>query len=157
VWVPLGTTANKMGRVAGANAAGHIERFPGIVGTSIVRVCGLGVGLTGLCAEGARREGFQPVVATIEARERPKYFRGRNVTVSLVADKGSRRLLGAAILGDDGVVGRVNTLATALTARMKVEDLEHLDLAYAPPFATAMDPILIAAQQLLKSLDERGW
>jgi NADPH-dependent 2,4-dienoyl-CoA reductase/sulfur reductase-like enzyme len=156
-WVPLGTTANKMGRVAGANAAGRLERFPGIVGTSIVRVCGLAVGVTGLCAEGAKREGFQPVQTVIEARERPRYFRGRNVKVELVADRGSRRLLGAAVIGDEGVVGRINTLATALTARMKAEDLEHLDLAYAPPYATAMDPILIAAQQLLKKLDERGW
>jgi NADPH-dependent 2,4-dienoyl-CoA reductase/sulfur reductase-like enzyme len=157
VWMPLGTTANKMGRVAGANAAGRIERFPGIVGTSIVRVCGLAVGTVGLCAEGAKREGFQPVEAVIEARERPKYFRGRLVNVQLVADRGSRRLVGAAVWGDEGVVGRINTLAAALTARMKAEDLEHLDLAYAPPYATAMDPILIAAQQLLKKLDERGW
>jgi NADPH-dependent 2,4-dienoyl-CoA reductase/sulfur reductase-like enzyme len=152
VWMPLGTTANKMGRVAGANAAGRIERFPGIVGTSIVRVCGLAVGTVGLCVDGAKREGFQPVEAVIEARERPKYFRGRVVKVQLIADRGSRRLLGAAVMGDEGVVGRVNTLAAALTARMKAEDLEHLDLAYAPPYATAMDPLLIAAQQLLKQL-----
>lgn len=157
VWMPLGTTANKMGRVAGANAAGRIERFPGIVGTSIVRVCGLAVAQTGLCAEGAKAEGFQPVTAQIEARERSKYFRGRNVTVQLVADRGSRRLLGAAVVGDEGVVGRINTLAAALSTRMKADDLEHLDLAYAPPYATAMDPILIAAQQLLRKLDDRGW
>lgn len=152
VWVPLGTTANKMGRVAGANAAGRRERFPGIVGTSIVRVCGLGVGLTGLCEEGARREGFQPASTVIEARERPRYFRGHRVKVQLVADRESRRLIGAAVLGDEGVAGRINTLAAALTSGMKVDDLEHLDLSYAPPYATVMDPILIAAQQLQKIL-----
>ncbi len=150
IWLPLGTTANKMGRVAGANAAGQLERFPGVVGTSIVRVCGLGIGMTGLSAEEARREGFQTVTALIEGRDRARYFRGRKVAVQLVADASSRRLLGAAVLGDEGVVGRINALAAALTARMKVEELEHLDLAYAPPFATAMDPILIAAQQLMK-------
>jgi NADPH-dependent 2,4-dienoyl-CoA reductase/sulfur reductase-like enzyme len=152
VWIPLGTTANKMGRVAGANAAGRRERFEGIVGTSIVRVAGLAVATAGFSESQARREGFQPVAAKIEARERPKYFRGRPLTVELVADRSTGRLVGAAIAGDDGALARINTVAAALTARMKVEQLASLDLAYAPPYSPVMDPLLVAAGQLLKAL-----
>lgn len=151
-WVPLGTTANKMGRVAGANAAGKRERFAGIVGTSIVRVCGLGIGLTGLSAAEARRESFQPVEALIEARDRAEYFDGRPVTVGLVADRRTRRLLGGMVLGEHGVAGRINVIATALHARMTLDEFEQLDLAYAPPFAPVWDPLLVAAQQLSRRM-----
>ncbi len=153
VWVPLGTTANKMGRVAGANAAGGRERFPGIVGTSIVRVCGLGVAMTGLAEADARAEGFDPAAVVIHSRDRAGYFRSRPTTVSLVGDKRTRRVIGGFVTGDDGVAGRINVIATAITNRMKVEDFEMLDLAYAPPFAPVWDPVLIAAQQLAKALD----
>ncbi|HXG34930.1 MAG TPA: FAD-dependent oxidoreductase [Bryobacteraceae bacterium] len=152
VWIPLGTTANKMGRVAGANAAGRMERFPGIAGTSIVRAAGLGIAVTGLSEAAARKEGFDPAAVRIEARERARYFCGKRIRVELVADRGTRRLLGGSVLGEQGVAGRINVLATALTARLRLEDFQHLDLAYAPPFATVWDPLLIAAQQLLKKL-----
>lgn len=147
-YIPLGTTANKMGRVAGANAAGRREIFGGVVGTSIVRVCGLGVGITGLSVEQARREGFSPVSARITAGSRPGYFGGQPITVELVADRVTRRLLGGSVWGDDGVEGRINVIATALHNRMRIEEIAQLDLAYAPPFATVWDPVLIAAQQL---------
>lgn len=153
VWAPLGTTANKMGRVAGASAAGRRERFAGIAGTSITRVCGLGVGLTGFSAAQARREGFDPVEAVIDApADRARYFRGRPTAVQLVADRSTRRLIGGCVLGGDGVEGRINTIATALTARMTADQFAQLDLAYAPPFSTVWDPLLIAAQQLLRAL-----
>jgi len=147
-YIPLGTTANKMGRVAGANAAGRRERFGGIVGTAIVRVFGLGIAIAGLSVEQARREGFSPVSARITAPSRPGYFGGMPLTVELVADAATRRLLGGSVWGEEGVEGRINVIATALHNRMRVEDLEQLDLAYAPPFATVWDPLLIAAQQL---------
>lgn len=150
VWLPLGTTANKMGRVAGASAAGVRERFPGVVGTSIVRVCGVAFATTGLSAPQARREGFDPIVARIEAHERPGYFWGGPVTVELVADRSSRRLLGGAVVGGETSGGRVNVIATALALRMRIDEFEQLDLAYAPPYAPVWDPLLIAAQQLAK-------
>lgn len=153
VWVPLGTTANKMGRVAGANAAGRRERFAGIVGTTVVRVAGLGVGASGLSPSMAKKEGFTAISARIEAREKPKYFRGRKVTVELVADRNTRKLLGGAVAGDPDPAGRTNVIATALTKGMRAEEFADLDLAYAPPYATVMDPLLIAAQQLVKLLD----
>jgi NADPH-dependent 2,4-dienoyl-CoA reductase/sulfur reductase-like enzyme len=151
-WIPLGTTANKMGRVAGANAAGARERFPGIVGTAIVSVCGLAVGVTGLSAAQARAAGLQPVSARITSVDRPRYFFGKPITVELVADRTTSRLLGASIWGEEGVAGRLNVVATALHSRMRLEDFAGLDLCYAPPFAPVWDPVLVAAQQLQKSL-----
>ncbi|MEZ5399147.1 MAG: FAD-dependent oxidoreductase [Bryobacteraceae bacterium] len=153
VWMPLGTTANKTGRVAGAAAAGRLERFPGIAGTSIVRVCGLGIGLTGLSEGQARQEGFQPVTAIIDARDRAAYFCGRPASVQLVADRISGRLLGGAVIGEYGVEGRVNTIATALGAGMDAEGFAGLDLAYAPPYSPPWDPLLLAGRQLLKLLN----
>lgn len=149
-YIPLGTTANKMGRVAGANAAGRRERFAGVVGTAILNIFGMGVAFSGLSVDQARREGFSPVSARITAHSRAGYFGGKPITVELLADAGSRRLLGGSVWGEDGVEGRINVIATALHSRMRVEDLEQIDLAYAPPFATVWDPVLIAAQQLSK-------
>ncbi len=151
-YIPLGTTANKMGRVAGANAAGGRERFPGIVGTSIVGIFGMGFATTGLSVAQARAEGFRPVAARIRAKARPVYFGGRDTTVELVADGATHRLLGGSVIGEQGAAGRIDVIAAALHARLRVEDFEQLDLAYSPPFSPAWDPLLIAAQQLLKDL-----
>ncbi len=152
VYIPLGTTANKMGRVAGANAAGSPERFPGVVGTSIVKAFGIGIASTGLSEFQARREGFSPVSARIQAFSRPRYFWGQPTTVHLVADRQSRRLLGGTVTGQEGADARINVIATALHSRMRVDDFEQLDLAYAPPYAPVWDPLLICAQQLMKTL-----
>ena len=151
-WIPLGTTANKTGRVAGANAAGGRERFAGIVGTSIVGIFGMGFATTGFSVAQARAEGFSPVAARIEARTRPRYYGASKTTVELVADRDTRRLVGGTVIGEDGAAGRINVIAAALQARLRVEDFEQLDLAYSPPFSPVWDPLLIAAQQLAKSL-----
>jgi len=154
VWAPLGTTANKMGRVAGACAAGRRERFPGVVGTSIVRIAGLAVGVTGLSAGQAKREGFDAVSAKIDARDRAKYFWfSRPTQVALTADRRTGRLLGGWVTGDNDVAGRINVIATAITRGMKVDEFAMLDLAYSPPYAPVWDPLLVAAQQLEKLLD----
>jgi NADPH-dependent 2,4-dienoyl-CoA reductase/sulfur reductase-like enzyme len=151
-WIPLGTTANKTGRVAGANAAGGRARFAGIVGTSIVKVFDLGFATTGLTASQARAEGFSPVVVQIEAKSKPGYFGGSKTWVELVADRATRKLLGGSVVGEDGAAGRVNVIAAALQSGMRVDQFEQLDLAYSPPYATVWDPLLIAAQQLMKEL-----
>jgi NADPH-dependent 2,4-dienoyl-CoA reductase/sulfur reductase-like enzyme len=151
-WFPLGTSANKAGRVAGANAAGGRERFAGVVGTSIVSIFGMGFATTGLSAAQARAEGFTPVAARIEAKSRPGYFGGTRTAVELIADRATRRLIGGSVIGEDGVAGRIDVIATALTAKMRVDEFEQLDLAYSPPFSTVWDPVLIAAQQLLKEV-----
>jgi NADPH-dependent 2,4-dienoyl-CoA reductase/sulfur reductase-like enzyme len=151
-YIPLGTTANKCGRVAGANAAGGRERFGGIVGTSIVGIFGMAFATTGLSVNHARAEGFSPVAARIEANGRPRYFGGTKTTVELVADRTSGRLLGGSVVGEEGAAGRINVIAAALQSRLKVEEFEQLDLAYSPPFASTWDPLLIAAQQLHKAM-----
>jgi NADPH-dependent 2,4-dienoyl-CoA reductase/sulfur reductase-like enzyme len=151
-WIPLGTTANKTGRVAGASAAGGRERFGGVAGTMIVGIFGMGFATTGLSIAQARAEGFSPAAARIEAGVRPRYYGGRKTTVELVADRATGRLLGGSVIGEDGAAGRINVLATALEARMRADQFEQLDLAYSPPFAAVWDPLLIAAQQLMKEL-----
>jgi len=150
--IPLGTTANKAGRVAGACAAGARERFAGIVGTAIVSIFGVGFATTGFSAAEARAEGFSPVTARIEANSRPRYYQGVKTAVELVADRTTRRLVGGSVIGEDGAAGRINVIATALGTRMRVDEFEQLDLAYSPPFSPVWDPILIAAQQLMKAL-----
>jgi NADPH-dependent 2,4-dienoyl-CoA reductase/sulfur reductase-like enzyme len=151
-WIPLGTTANKCGRIAGANAAGARERFAGIVGTSIVSIFGMGFATTGLSESQAKAEGFTPVVARIEANAKPKYYGGTKTTVELVADRATRRLVGGSVIGEDGASGRINVIAGALQTRMRIDEFEQLDLAYSPPFSPVWDPLLIAAQQLIKQL-----
>jgi NADPH-dependent 2,4-dienoyl-CoA reductase/sulfur reductase-like enzyme len=151
-YIPLGTTANKTGRVAGANAAGGRERFPGIVGTSIVGIFGTAFATTGLSVAQARKERLSPVSARIDARERPRYYQGAPTTVELVADRNSGRLIGGSVIGEEGAAGRINVIAAALQCQLRVEDFEQLDLAYSPPFSPVWDPVLIAAQQLTKEL-----
>jgi pyruvate/2-oxoglutarate dehydrogenase complex dihydrolipoamide dehydrogenase (E3) component len=112
----------------------------------------MGFATTGLSVEQARAEGFSPVAARIEAYARPRYFQGSKTTVELVADRHSRRLLGGSVIGEEGAAGRINVIATALGSRMQVDEFEQLDLAYAPPFSTVWDPLLIAAQQLMKEM-----
>ncbi|HTS65929.1 MAG TPA: FAD-dependent oxidoreductase [Candidatus Acidoferrales bacterium] len=151
-WIPLGTTANKTGRVAGAAAAGARDRFPGIVGTSIVSIFGMAFATTGFSAVHARAEGFDPVSARIEANNRARYYQPVKTTVELVADRTTRRLVGATIVGDDSAAGRINVVAAALHARMRIDDFEQLDLCYSPPYSPVWDPLLIAAQQLRHEL-----
>ncbi len=152
VYFPLGTTANKQGRVAGENAAGGRARFPGIAGTAACKIFDLEVARTGLSLAEAREAGFQACAATVRAAARARYLGGKDITVKLVADRNSGRLLGAQMLGTEVVAKRIDVLATALGARMTVEQLSQLDLSYAPPFATVWDPILIAAQEMLREL-----
>ncbi len=152
VYVPLGTTANKQGRVAGENAAGGRARFGGIVGTAAVKVFNLEVARTGLSHAEARAAGFDVAVASIRASTRAGYLGGQPMAVRLLADRATGRLLGAQIASPEGVAKRVDILATALHAHMTVEQIASLDLSYAPPFAPVWDPVLIAAQEMLRQL-----
>jgi len=152
-WVPLGTTANKQGRVAGANVVGANQRFRGIVGTAGFVVFDLEVARTGIGEHQAKEEGFDPVTATIRQRSRAHgYPGGVPIQTHLVADRETGLLLGAELVGKEGAALRVNTLATALAAHMTVTDLQNLDLVYAPPFASVWDPVLVAANQLIKKV-----
>ena len=153
-YVPLGTTANKQGRVAGENAAGGRARFPGIVGTAVVKVFRLEVARTGLSRKEAQQAGLRVAEATIRSAARARYLGGQDITVKLTADRASGRLLGAQMVGPEGVAKRIDVLATALHARMTADQVYQLDLSYAPPFSSVWDPILIAARQLLHALKQ---
>jgi NADPH-dependent 2,4-dienoyl-CoA reductase/sulfur reductase-like enzyme len=153
VWMPLGTTANKQGRVAGENAAGGSAVFQGIVGTATVKVFGLEVARTGLTEPQAQEAGFDPVGVTIEHPSRSVYYPGAStLRMKLVADRQSGRLLGGQIVGREAAAKRIDVLATALHARMNVEAITALDLSYAPPFAPAWEAVQIAAQQVIGKL-----
>ncbi len=151
-YFPLGTTANKQGRVAGENAAGGNARFEGVVGTLATKIFGLEVARTGLSAEQARASGFQPDSATITSISRAKYLGGKPLSVTLVWDRPTARLLGCHMCGGEGVAKRIDVAAMALHARLRIPDMLHLDLSYAPPFAPVWDPLLIAAGEANKKL-----
>ena len=149
VHVALGTVANKQGRVAGINIGGGYATFPGVVGTAITKVCSVEVARTGLTVAEAERDGFEVVTTSIDATTRAGYMPDRqSMTVKLVAEQRTGRLLGAQIVGGDGAAKRIDTVATALHARMRVDDLIDLDLAYGPPFSSPWDPIAVAARAL---------
>lgn len=147
-YVPLGTTANKQGRVAGINAAGGRAQFKGIVGTMAVKVFNLEAASTGLTLEAAQEAGFMPRRVEAEALSRAGYYPGaQRIDTELVYDERTGRLLGAQMLGGEGVAKRIDVVAAALYARMRVDDLLQLDLSYAPPFATVWDAIQYAARK----------
>jgi NADPH-dependent 2,4-dienoyl-CoA reductase/sulfur reductase-like enzyme len=151
-YIPLGTTANKAGRVAGENIGGLNTEFPGIVGTAVSKIFDLEVARTGLSLKEAERDGFDAYVSTIRHRSRSKHYPGGySITVHLITEIGTRRLLGAQMIGREGVAHRIDVMAAALQAGMTAEDVYHLDLGYAPPFAPAWDPILIAANKARKA------
>lgn len=146
VWMPLGTTANKQGRVAGENLAGGDARFGGIVGTVAVKVFALETAMSGLSLARAQAEGFAAEAVQATAGSRAHYMPGHQpITVSLVFDRNTRRLLGGQMVGREGVAKRIDTIAAALQAGWTIDDLAELDLSYAPPFAPVWDPILVAA------------
>lgn len=150
-WIPLGTTANKQGRVAGRNMAGGDERFAGIVGSAITRIFELGVGRTGLSEREAADAGLSAVAVTLDSTDHAGYMPdAQRLSIKLVAERGSGRLLGGQVVGYGGVDKRVDVLATALYAGLSVEDLTRLDLEYAPPFNSVWDPIQAAATALLR-------
>lgn len=150
-YIPLGSTANKQGRVAGTNAAGGSATFSGVVGTAITKAFGLGIAITGL-TESKARELAQPAAAvTIQHLTRAHYYPSPGpLHVKLVWDPRNGTLLGAQVAGPLGEAKRIDVFAAALHQGMTIEDLQRLDLSYAPPFAPVWDPILVAARVAMK-------
>jgi NADPH-dependent 2,4-dienoyl-CoA reductase/sulfur reductase-like enzyme len=155
--VPLGTHANKQGRVIGHNLAGSYATFPGVVGTAISKVCHLEIARTGLRERDAERAGFAYVTVTVQSGTKAGYFPGaRDMTVKMTAERRSGRLLGVQIVGYEGSAKRIDTAATALWNHMTVEDMTALDLGYAPPFSPVWDPILVAARKAATAVRRTG-
>lgn len=149
VAIALGTHANKQGRVVGINLGGGDATFPGVVGTAISRICEVEVARTGLNRREAEEAGFSIQEVQMDSSTRAGYFPGaEKMTIKLLAEAGSGRLLGGQIVGGAGSAKRIDVLATCLWNEMTVHEIQGMDLAYAPPFAPVWDPVLIAARQL---------
>jgi len=142
VYRPLGSTANKTGRIAGDSLTGGDLAFRGILGTGIFKIFDLVVGQTGLSEREALELGFEVQVCHNIKPNKPEYMGGKEMVIKGIADKKDGRLLGVQIVGYEGVDKRLDVFVTAITFRAKVEDLFHLDLAYAPPFSTTKDPVM---------------
>jgi len=152
-WIPLALRANRAGWAVADNVLGGKVELQGVAGTAVFKVFDLEVARTGLSVEEARKAGFEPAEVVIQSRSRAHNHPGSSViSVQLVGDKKSGRLLGAQMVGKEGAAHRINAPAVALHAKMSVEDFGQSDLAYAPPFGPSWDPLLTAANQLVKAV-----
>lgn len=152
IYRPLGSTANKTGTIAGSNITGINEEFTGILGTAIYRVFDLTIGMTGFSEEEAIKSGFDAVAVTDKRANKPEYMGGKPIIIKSVAEKETGRLLGAQMIGFEGVDRRLDVFAALITLNGKAEDLMHLDLAYAPPYSTPRDPLYYTGVKLRAKL-----
>jgi NADPH-dependent 2,4-dienoyl-CoA reductase/sulfur reductase-like enzyme/rhodanese-related sulfurtransferase len=144
--IPLAGPANRQGRIAASNALGQTLRYGGALGTSVVKVFEATAAMTGLSERAAREAGFQVGAAVVYKDHHAGYFPGaKELALKLVYERPGGRLLGAQAFGQAGVEKRIDVLATALQGRLTVHDLAELDLAYAPPYSSANDPVNVAA------------
>ncbi|WP_369216111.1 FAD-dependent oxidoreductase [Streptomyces flavofungini] len=151
--IALGTHANKHGQVIGSNVGGGYATFPGVVGTAVSKVCDLEIARTGLREKEARAAGLRYVAVTIESTSRAGYYpNAAPMTVKMIAEQRTGKLLGVQIVGREGAGKRVDIAAVALTARMTVEQMTALDLGYAPPFSPVWDPVLVAARKAVSAV-----
>ncbi|MGL5352731.1 MAG: FAD-dependent oxidoreductase [Clostridium sp.] len=141
VYRPLGSTANKTGRIAGDVASGGTLEYRGNLSTGIFKLFDLAIGSTGLSEKEAIDEGYDIVVCHNIKPDKPSYFHGKEMIIKAIADKKTEKLLGVQIVGYDGVDKRLDVFVTLITYGATVDELFHLDLAYAPPFSTTKDPV----------------
>lgn len=154
IWRPLGSTANKMGRALGDLLTGGDLEHRGILGTGIFKVFGLAVAQTGLSEREARELGYEVEVLHNTKPDKPAYMGGKDLTIKAIGDRATRQLLGVQIVGFEGVDKRIDVFVTAMTFKAKVDDLFHLDLAYAPPFSTTKDPVMYTGMALANSMNK---
>ncbi|MBX2989757.1 MAG: FAD-dependent oxidoreductase [Bacteroidetes bacterium] len=152
-YMPLATIGSKQGWVAGENAAGGNASFRGAVRSIAVKVFGLEVARVGLSSEEARASGFDVITESVSAWSKVAMMPGSaKVSITMIADRRTKRLLGVNMIGSDGVVLRVNTFAVAIQNKMSIPDIQQWDLAYSPPFTPLWDPILVAANATARKL-----
>jgi rhodanese-related sulfurtransferase len=152
--VPLGSTANKQGRVAANDIVGDGDTFPGVLGTSICRVFDYGVARTGLTETEARNEGYDVVTTLVPGPDKPHFMpSARMLMLKAVADRASRKLLGLQAVGPGDCARRVDIAAMAISAGMTVDEVAKADLTYAPPFSPAMDNLITACDVLRNKSD----
>lgn len=152
-YIALGTVANKTGLVAGTNMAGIKARFPGVVATAVCKICVYEVARTGLLEKEIKALSIDYITVTIKTKTRAGYYPdAKTIYVKLLAEKGTGKLLGSQIIGEEGAAKRIDVLATALTNKLTLQHLIDLDLSYAPPFSPVWDPVQTAARKLINAL-----
>lgn len=153
VWIPLGSTANKQGRVVGENVCGGNSTFPGVMGTTIFKVFDFNVAKTGLSMREAEKEGFDPIQAIVRGYDRAHYYPGgKESALKVIADKETGRILGGQAVGEGPSDKFIDVLAMALHGKMTCRELANVDLAYSPPFSPALSPVIVAANVLINKL-----
>lgn len=155
VYRPMGSTANKTGRVVADNLFGISTTFKGVLGTAIYQLFDLHVGQTGLTEKEAIQAGFDVLPIFNIKPNKPDYLGGQEMTLKIITDRKTGQLLGGQVVGFEGVDKRIDVLATALSFKAKASDLIDLDLAYAPPFSTTKDPIMYAGM-IIENAINRG-
>ncbi|PWI58365.1 FAD-dependent oxidoreductase [Sulfoacidibacillus thermotolerans] len=144
-WIALAGSANKQARIIGMNVCGSRVKFRGSLGTSIVKFGSVTIGMTGMSEKATKATGIPYFVSYVTAGHHASYYPGaHNLTIKLVVEESTGRIIGGQVVGREGVDKRVDVIATAIFGRMTVEDLADLDLAYAPPFSAAKDPVIMA-------------
>ncbi len=148
-YVPLGTHANKTGKIVALNMVGKTTSFPGIVGSNILKVAHLGFAKTGLGIDEAKKLNLDYDFVDITAKHQTGYYPGaKDLFIRLVYEKSTKIIKGAQLVGEKGVADRINIMALAVTKQMTADNFVQLDFAYAPPFSPVWDPLLIAASQI---------
>ena len=156
VWIPLGSTANKQGRVVGINVCGGNATFPGVLGTTIFKCFDFNVAKTGFNMKEAEKEGFHPVQAIVRGYDRAHYYPGgKESALKVIAEKETGRILGGQAIGEGPSDKFIDILAMALHSKMTCRELTSVDLAYAPPFSPVLSPVIVAANVLLNKLEGR--
>src|SRR6056297_116918 len=155
VWVPMGSTANKQGRIAGENAADGENHHLGVFQTAITKIFDYTVAKTGIDENEAAESGYDPVVVTITGANHAHYFPNfKKMKIRGVFDKNTHRILGAQIEGESKVDKRIDVISTAIYSELTAEDLFQVDLAYAPPYSTPKDPVAVLGMVAEKKLNK---
>lgn len=153
-FVPLGSTANKQGRVAAINVCGGNDRFPGVLGSTVCQVFDFCVARTGLTESAARQHGYEVTTVLVPDSDRAHYMPdAKLLVIKLIVDSRTRKLLGAQAVGPGVGDKRIDVAAMAITAGMTVDQLSKVDLCYAPPYSPALDNIITAANVARNKLD----
>jgi NADPH-dependent 2,4-dienoyl-CoA reductase/sulfur reductase-like enzyme/rhodanese-related sulfurtransferase len=153
VWSPMGSTANIAGRIAAKNITGTKIAYPGVLGTTVAKLPKLNIGRTGLTEAAARQMGYNTISVVTVVDDKAHYYPGASsFIVKMIADRETKKLLGLQVLGKGAVDKMVDIAATAITMEATLEHIENMDLAYAPPFSTAIHPFSHTVNILLNKI-----
>lgn len=161
VWSPMGSSANIEGRRTAKNMAGENRPYPGVLGTGVCKLPGMNVGRTGLSETQAREAGFHPISAVCVVDDKAHYYPGADsFVIKMTADAETGKFLGIQVVGPGAVDKIVDIAVTALTLKADLSQLEDMDLAYAPPFSTAIHPfsqaLNILENKMSREMDSFG-